>query len=472
MRPRLHASALTGVFRRIRREEELPLEFPPEVLAEAAEAAGRPSHTERADLRDVPFLTIDPAGARDLDQAMALGDLAGGGVRVRYAIADVAAFVAPGGAVDEAAHRRGTTVYCPDRRVPLHPPVLSEGAASLLPGEERPAIVWEIDVDVDGVPLRHDVRRATVRSRERHDYIALQARFDAGDPPEPLALLRAFGEARIARGVDRGALTLRLPEQEVEAGEGAWNIEIRRELAVERWNAEVSLLTGMTAAAMMMEAGVGVLRTLPPPTAGVVEGLRAAAAALGIDTAPDETISAVLARLDPSLPRHLALFEQATRLLRGAGYVGFIDGAPDGDGRHAGVADHYAHVTAPIRRLVDRAGLETCVALAGGAEVPGWVQKDLEALPAVMAETGRRAGTVERRCIDAVEAWVVADRGGEVFDAVVLDGRPDGAELWLEEPAILTWADGLRADTGTTVRVRVTAADVEEGRIHLEPARD
>lgn len=470
MRPRLRASSLAHVFGEIRRDEGLPIEFSPEALEEASTAASSPPHDPpRADLRDIPFVTIDPVGSRDLDQAMAVTDLPGGGVRVRYAIADVATFVVSGGSLDVSAHRRGTTVYCPDRRVPLHPPVLSAGSASLLPGQDRPAIVWEIDVGGGGERLRWDVRRATVRSRQRHDYVELQSRFDHGDPPEPLAPLDRFGRIRIARGVERGALTLRLPEQEVVREDGSWQIVNRREAPVERWNAEVSLLTGMTAAEMMLEAGVGVLRTLPSPSPEAVGELRGAARALGIAWSSDRSASEILADLDPARPRQLALFEQATRLFRGAGYASFVDGAPDGDIAHAGVAAPYAHVTAPIRRLVDRAALETCLAVAGDGVVPEWVLTDLSALPGAMEETSRRAGTVERRCVDAVEAWLMSDRKGAVYEAVVLDGRRDGSELWLEEPAILAWVYGLHADTGATVSVRVGDTDVAGGKVHLEP---
>ena len=469
MHRRLRSSSLASVFEEIRREEAVPESFPLPVLEEAEAAATRPL-PDRADLRHLPFVTIDPPGSTDLDQAMALADRSGGGIRLHYAIADVAAFVTPGGEIDEAAHRRGVTVYCPDRHIPLHPPVLSSGAASLLPETERPAIVWEIDVDADGEPQRSHVQRALVRSRGRYTYDEVQGRVDAGNPPEPLAALPRFGTARLARGVERGALTLRLPEQEVVARDGSWHLEARTELAAERWNAEVSLLTGMTAAAMMLDAGVGIVRTLPAPAAEVMEELRAALAALGVSWEADRSPSAVLAGLDPARPRHLAAFEEATRLLRGAGYLSFLDGAPGGDVGHAGVAAPYAHVTAPIRRLADRAALEACVAVAGGTPVPEWVVADLETLAAVMEDRSRSASTVERRCVDAVEAWLLSTRIGDTFEAIVLECRSDGAEVWLEEPAVLVWAAGLRADQGTTVIVRVADADVAAGRVVLERA--
>src|SRR5690348_17645040 len=113
-------------------------------MEEARAAAGRPARPA-TDLTDVPFVTIDPATSRDLDQAMHLSRRDTGGYRVRYAIADVASFVRPGGALEAETWVRGQTVYLPDGRIPLHPEVLGEGAASLLPDGDRPAVVWTID---------------------------------------------------------------------------------------------------------------------------------------------------------------------------------------------------------------------------------------------------------------------------------------------------------------------------------------
>src|SRR5690606_4506613 len=139
------ADGLNAAFAAIRVEHEVREEFPAEVLAAAERAAREPRLPER-DERDLELVTIDPPGAMDLDQALHLARTPAG-YRVRYAIADVAAFVTPGGPIDVEAHRRGQTIYCPDARVPLHPPALSEAAASLLPGEDRPAYVWDIELD-------------------------------------------------------------------------------------------------------------------------------------------------------------------------------------------------------------------------------------------------------------------------------------------------------------------------------------
>src|SRR3569833_1421381 len=139
-------------FTALRRELELPDEFPADAQREAQEAADQPLPAGVEDRTAIPFVTIDPATSRDLDQAMYLERPApGDGVayRVHYAIADVASFVRPGGALETETWQRGQTVYLPDGKVPLHPAVLSEGAASLLPDQNRPAVVWTMDLDAE-----------------------------------------------------------------------------------------------------------------------------------------------------------------------------------------------------------------------------------------------------------------------------------------------------------------------------------
>ncbi|MFD0823526.1 ribonuclease catalytic domain-containing protein, partial [Micromonospora zhanjiangensis] len=246
------------------------------------EAAARPPRPP-ADHTDVPFVTIDPAASRDLDQAMCLSRRSGGGYRVRYAIADVASYVRPGGDLEAETWRRGQTVYLPDGKVPLHPENLSEDAASLLPDVDRAAVVWTIDLDADGAIVAVDLERALVRSRAKLDYPGVQADADAGRLPEPVALLPELGALLVERGLDRGAINLPLPEQDVEPDGDGWRLVLRAPLPVEDYNAQISLLTGMAAAEIMLEHRVGLLRTMPAPKPEAVQKLRLAAAGLGID---------------------------------------------------------------------------------------------------------------------------------------------------------------------------------------------
>ncbi|MCL2490458.1 MAG: RNB domain-containing ribonuclease, partial [Propionibacteriaceae bacterium] len=159
---------------------ELPSAFPTQVEAEAtSEASGGPIDGVQRDTIDIPFVTIDPAGSMDLDQALFIEPL-GTGYRVWYAIADVAAWVRPGGAIDAEAWRRGETYYAPQVRLPLHPTSLSEGAASLLPdGHPRPANVWRIDLNAAGAVTGFTVTRHLVTSVAKLDYEGVQRDIDA-----------------------------------------------------------------------------------------------------------------------------------------------------------------------------------------------------------------------------------------------------------------------------------------------------
>ncbi|HET6942916.1 MAG TPA: RNB domain-containing ribonuclease, partial [Sphingomicrobium sp.] len=152
----------------IRQQYRLPVGYPPDAETEAAEAVRR-SFNGHADATFMPFVTLDPAQSRDLDQAFAIEE-AGSDVLLHYAIADVAWFVAPGGAIDREAWTRGTSYYLPDGKVPLYPSALSEGAASLLPDGERPAIIFTVRVDAAGEAKLDGAQRARIRSRAKLAY--------------------------------------------------------------------------------------------------------------------------------------------------------------------------------------------------------------------------------------------------------------------------------------------------------------
>ncbi len=434
--------------------------FSGDVLAEA-DAAADAVRLPATDHTDLPLVTIDPSGSKDLDQALYV-ERKGDGYAVWYAIADVAAFVRPGGLVDAEAHRRGQTLYAPDHRIPLHPPVLSEGAASLLPGEHRPALVWRIDLDATGAQTRAEVRRAAVRSREQLDYAGVQRALDTGAADESLELLREVGLLRQERERERGGVSLPLPEQEVVTADGRWSLDYRAQQPVEEWNAQISLLTGMAAADLMLGAGVGLLRTLPPAASRAVERLRRTARALHIAWPGAMSYPSFVRTLNPAKPTHTAMLDACTGLLRGAGYAAF-DGSSPQQPRHSAIAAPYAHATAPLRRLADRYVGEVCVAVCGGWPVPDWVRPALPDLPATMSESDRRTSAFERAVLDLVEAGVLAGSVGEVFTGVVVDTDerdPRTGTVVIADPAVEA---PVRAPSplplGETVRVRLDAAD-------------
>ncbi|MCW2636660.1 MAG: Ribonuclease, partial [Blastococcus sp.] len=300
------------------------------------------------------------------------------------------------------------------------------------------------------------------------DYPSVQAQVDAGTLPEAIALLPTLGALLLRRAAERGAIQLGTPEQEVtRAADGGWGLVLRGDLPVEAWNAEISLLTGRCAAALMLDGGVGLLRTLPPARPEDVARLRLLAPALGVDWPADTGPGAVIATLDPSRPGHAAFVEEAATLLRGAAYTPF-DGAPPAQPVHSGVAASYAHVTAPLRRLVDRFGTEVCLALAAGGEPAPELRAALPELPGLMTASDRRTREVERAAVDATEAWLMHGREGASFSAVVVDAEDGKGTVVLDEFAVRGRCTGEGLTPGTRVRVRLTDADVAARTVRFE----
>lgn len=407
-------TALEARLRELRDELDLPAEFSPEALAEAESV--RPG-TPDLDLREIPFGTLDPAGSRDLDQAFHLErNTAGDGFTVRYAIADVPGFVAPGGALDAEARRRGQTIYLPDGSIPLHPRTLSEGRASLLADEDRPALVWTIGLDADGLQRSARVERALVRSRAQRDYASAQTAIDAGRADEQLELLGVVGRLRIEQEHARGGASLPMPEEEVVPDEEhGYRIERRSPLVVEEWNAQLSLLTGMAAAEIMLAGGIGILRTMPEPDDEALAKFRERVAELGSPWQEGIRYGDYLRGIDPAAAGSLEILQAATALFRGAGYTPF-DGTAPALATQAALAAPYAHVTAPLRRLVDRWGLAICLAICDDSPAPSWARESLADLPALMRAAGQQASRAEGAAIDLVESACETPAGAQAVD--------------------------------------------------------
>jgi exoribonuclease R len=446
--------------------------FPGEVERTAAASAASP-RLPSLDRTDLPFVTIDPATSMDLDQAVHL-ERKDDGYVVHYAIADVAAFVSPDDAVDVEAQKRGETLYGADSKIPLHPKVLSEAGASLLPDVVRPALLWTIEVDATGEGTSVNVERALVRSTAKLDYVGVQQSFEDGTVSPMLALLKEVGELRLAREKARGGVSLPLPSQEIEIDEeGHWELAYRTQLPVEQWNAQISLLTGMGAASLMMEHKVGLLRTLPPTDPRDLARLRRTAKALRVPWPEGMSYPDFIRSVDPTTASGAAVLVAATRTLRGSGYVGFNGTIPD-QPEHSALASTYAHVTAPLRRLVDRYAGEICLAICADEPVPQWVLDKLESLPVLMRDSARRAGQYERALLDLLEAAVLREHVGKVFDGVVValdDRNPREGRVVIQDPAIEAECRGSTdLPLGEDVKVRLVTADVRARLVLFELA--
>lgn len=461
-------------FERVRVELDVPARFPDPVLEEATESAQRGpivppgSASTVRDATDIDLVAIDPAGSSDLDQAYS-AERRGGGYRLWYAIADVAALVKPDGEVDAEARRRGVTLYSPDLKTSLHPDVINEGAGSLLAGEIRRALLWTLDLDADGEVESAHLERADVRNREQLSYREAQNRMNGVHADHPLALLREIGELRCRLEVLRGAVSLQLPSQEVvETQEGRFVLAYDVSYAIESWNAQVSLMTGMAASRIMIDAGVGLLRTLPPPDRRTVSRLRRTARALGIAWPDDVGYAEQVRALEPNTPESAALLAQSARGLRGAGYVAFRDHALPVQHEHSAIASTYAHVTAPLRRLCDRFANEIVVSVCADADPPEWALAALDALPKIMGRASQKDRALERAMVDLMEALVLADRVGERFSGVVTDISEDRARIQLRDPAVVADMAGAGLTLGDAVEIDLTAADPVDRTVTFE----
>lgn len=455
-----HDGSLKRGLDELRRRFDVPDGFPAAVTAEAeqvAEAQAWVDRSDRVDRTDVDFVTLDPLGSTDLDQAFAI-ESSGPDLILRYAIADVGAFVRPGGAIDTEAWRRGVTLYLPDGRAGLHPPQLAEGAASLLPDGERPAVVFVVRVGSDGAVRLDGAERATVRSRAQLAYATVQA----GDLPTGFdELARRIEAAESERGADR----IDMPEQEIVRRDGAVELRFRPRRAVERQGAAMSLATNMAVADVLFAAGTGLFRTMPPVDERGIRRLRHSARAFGLDWRRDVALDRFEPTLDPDDPR-TAAFQLAVRRASGkASYEPFRAGVVPW---HAAVAATYTHATAPLRRLADRYVVEAAVSVAAGRAVEPWVADGFEALPAVMDAATARAAQIDRAALDLAEVVVLAGREGELFDAVVTDEDDRGARIQVCDPAIVARVDARRVDPGDELRVRLVRVDVADRRVEFE----
>lgn len=460
-------------------ELELPAAFPAEVSQElvGATAGGAPAMAPqlvgadaRIDATDLPLITLDPAGSRDLDQAFAIEPRADGTTVLHYAIADVAAHVVAGGAIEQASLARGETVYLPGHRIPLHPPELSEGVASLLPGERRLAVLWTLVLDAEGQPVGDPVvRRATVRSQAQLEYAGAQADLEAGRPHPQIAALATLGPRLEEAARVRGAIGLPEPAQELVGNEGdGWTLAWVPRLPLEDWNAQLSLATGRAAAVLMLRTKRGLLRTLPPAPPEAEVAMRAAAVALGLSWPANCSVADLLAGMTGATPAELAFFEQCRTLLRGAGYL-VLDGedVTEHAATHAAVAAPYAHVTAPLRRLGDRFATEAALAAAAGVEVPAWAARLLPELPAILTAAGRRSGAVSRGIVDLAEAVVLQHRVGEHFDVAVVEAGPEGNEIQVDDPPVRARCTGDGLVAGQRARAELTIADPARRRVRF-----
>jgi ribonuclease R len=394
---------------------DIPHEFSPEALAEAgqAHAAGLEG---REDLRDIPLVTIDGEDARDFDDAV-WAEPDGDGFRLIVAIADVAHYVVPGGALDREARLRGNSVYFPDRVVPMLPEVLSTLWCSLLPGEERGCLFAELRIDASGRKTGHRFGRGLMRSAARLTYHEVQAAHDGGSTTA--AQLYAAFRALLAARQARGTLDLDLPERQVVLRDGkVASVRPRPRLDSHRLIEEFMILANVAAAETLELVHLPCLyRVHAPPSDDKLEALRRFLHGLGIGLPAanqvhprdlDHVLRRVAGTAEAAMVNEIVLRSQSQ-----------AEYAPDNIGHFGLALPRYAHFTSPIRRYADllvHRALIAGLSLGPDGLAPG---TDLAATGQHVTATERRATLAERDAVDRYLAAFMADKIGATFAARV-----------------------------------------------------
>lgn len=411
----------------------LPFEFPREAVAEAegfGHAVPAASKRGREDLRDLPLITIDGEDARDFDDAVWCEQIRGGW-RLIVAIADVASYVAPGSALDREAHTRGTSVYFPNRVLPMLPEALSNGLCSLNPGVDRLTLACEMRVSPDGKVTRARFFEGIMRSAARLTYTKVaaylanpHARHDAevvasGELLTQLhAMFRVLHRARLKRG----ALDFDAPELKVRfdaEGRVAALVEYSRNDA-HRLIEEFMVAANVQAARFLKKHRIPTLyRVHGQPEHDRLEQLRTFLNGFGIelpkgrDLEPED-LSSVVKRIAGSEEGRL-IETVIVRSMPQAVYQ------PANIGHFGLALPEYVHFTSPIRRYPDlmvHRGIRH-VLQGGDAESFHWSPVTMAAVGQQSSLTERRADEATRSALSWLKCEYMSDKLGEEFDAMV-----------------------------------------------------
>uniref|UniRef100_UPI0035A92A15 ribonuclease R n=1 Tax=Ancylobacter mangrovi TaxID=2972472 RepID=UPI0035A92A15 len=435
----IHAHGIPSVFRR-------------EALAEA-EAAKPASLAGREDWRDLPLVTIDPPDAKDHDDAVhAVADLDPdneGGFILTVAIADVAAYVRPGSALDREALARGNSVYFPDRVVPMLPERISNDLCSLRPLEDRPAMAVRMVVGANGRKKRHSFHRVMMRSAARLSYIQAQAAIDGrpDDTTGPLLdevlrpLWAAYAAVKKARDA-RSPLELDLPERKIllKPDGTVDKVVVPERLDAHKLIEEFMILANVAAAETLEEKHTPlVYRVHDQPSLEKMSGLREFLQTLDIKLPKTETVrpaqfNDILARVDGSelapLVNQVILRSQAQAEYAFENYGHF--------GLHL---RRYAHFTSPIRRYADlivHRALIRALGLGRDGLPETMTPEQLAEIAARISASERRAMAAERETIDRLIAHHMAEQMGAQFKGRIAGVTRAGLFVTLDD----TGADG------------------------------
>ncbi|QZD95437.1 ribonuclease R [Qipengyuania gelatinilytica] len=408
----------------------IPHIFPDEALEEAQRVAELPlSEEKREDLRDVPIVAIDPADARDHDDAIWTEPDGEGGYKAIIAIADVSFYVRPGGALDKEARKRGNSVYFPDRVVPMLPEILSADVCSLVENEDRAAMACHIRISPEGKVTKWRFTRAIVRLAANIAYEDAQKAIDDGSADEVLKNLWGAWKLLFKAREARDPLDLELPERQVRLNDEGMieEIAVRERLDAHRVVEDFMIAANVAAAKALEEKSAPVVyRIHETPSREKLMAFKEYLASQGRSFAMGQVITPGLFNRmlkDISDPAEKALIMEAVLRSQTQAYYG-----PANSGHFGLALGSYAHFTSPIRRyadllvhraLVDSYKLEQPAPKGKIPDGSGLSDRDRTALSQItdaISQTERRAMEAERDTIDRYVAAWLSGRVGEVFD--------------------------------------------------------
>ncbi|MDR6853246.1 ribonuclease R [Sphingomonas sp. BE123] len=408
-------------------KHEIPHIFSEELLAEAERVAKQPLGEEREDLRDLPIVAIDPADARDHDDAVWAtpdDDPANrGGWKAIVAIADVSFYVRPGSLLDREARKRGNSVYFPDRVVPMLPEVLSADVCSLKEGVERAALACHMRIGADGEIKDWRFSRAVVKLAANIAYEDAQAAIDgAEDHPLTETALRPLWDCWVALNkarAKREPLDLDLPERRIVLDEKGRILSVapRERLDAHKLIEDYMIAANVAAAKALEKKKAPVMyRIHEPPSREKLVALKEYLKTLDVEFALGQvirpkTFNHVIARTKEA-DYHAEVMTQVLRTQTQAYY------GPQNAGHFGLALGSYAHFTSPIRRYADlvvHRALTEAFKLGPGGELPA--DKDMERTGELISKLERRAMEAERDTIDRYVAAYLAAHVGEVLDA-------------------------------------------------------
>jgi len=452
--------------------------FPAEVKAQAESFGIRlePAQWQgREELFDLPVCTIDGADAKDFDDAVSLEDLGGGLLRLGVHIADVSFYVKPGAALDKEAYERATSVYLPDRVVPMLPPALSDNLCSLVPRQERLTVSAFMDIDSSGKVVKRRLAETVIRSWRRFTYEEVQTLLDGGKVPdvvksvgEAVKHMGALTDVLYKRRVARGALDFNLPEYKINADPHGrpLGVSLRPRLKSHRLIEEFMLLANEAVATELYAAKIPFLhRRHDAPDPLKLKALSSALGDLGLTAGHIHGANAPkglqdVLRQAENHPLSNLINSLMVRSMRQAVY------SPESEG-HFGIATRfYSHFTSPIRRYPDLMTHRAVKALLCGRK-DGQGTVPLDKAGVHCSERERAAADAEHKSVDIMRAEMMKELVGTIMDGAVTTVIESGAFIMLGDTGAegLLRVNGLKP--GSKVKVMIAAVDTAEGKIDL-----